>query len=57
MSLGYADSPLAFDSFNPEVPGHGQRGGTGVDWPNPATAIAGGKSGGAGKHHGVLAHL
>jgi hypothetical protein len=28
-----------------------------VDRPNPATAIAGGEGGGAGKHHQVLAHL
>jgi hypothetical protein len=29
----------------------------GVDRPNPATTIAGGEGGGAGKHPKVLAHL
>jgi hypothetical protein len=32
-------------------------GGQGLDRPNPATVIAGGEGGGAGKHHQVLAHL
>jgi hypothetical protein len=35
----------------------GQRARCGVDWPVPATVIAGGEGGGAGKHQKVLAHL
>jgi hypothetical protein len=57
LSLGFADNPLGFCIFQPEVPGRGQRGRRGVDRPVPATAIAGGEGGGAGKHHKVLAHL
>jgi hypothetical protein len=55
--LGFADRPLSFRIFQPEVLGRGQRGRRRVDRPIPATAIAGGEGGGAGKHHKVLAHL
>jgi hypothetical protein len=55
--LGFADSPLGFRIFQPEALGRGQRGGAGVDRPNPVTAITGGEGGGAGKHHKVLVHL
>ena len=40
-----------------EVPGRGQRGERGFDWPNLATAIAGGEGGGTWKREELKAHL
>ena len=51
-----ADSPLGFFKFKHAVLGLGQREGTGVDRPLPATASAGGEGNKAWELQGTTAH-
>ena len=57
MCLGFADSPLGFFEFQPEVLSQGQRGEAGFDRPFPGEGLTGGEGGGVWGLLGFKAHL